>query len=174
MATVARTNEISTPKHAPARGDGRRKAPRGIESTVEQQLAELPHLDRETLQRRWETLFGHPAPTRVRRDLLRRVIAYRIQEEAYGGLKPATVRQLRRMAEDLKSGCTPTASPTASLRPGARLMREWNGDTHVVDVTPDGFTWRGKAYRSLSVIAREITGARWSGPRFFGLKDARK
>jgi hypothetical protein len=171
---VARTNEMPTQKQARAQGGGRPKANPESESTVEQQLAELPHLDREALQRRWETLFGHPAPARVRRDLLRRVIAYRIQEQAYGGLKPATVRQLRRMAEDLKSGCTPTASPTASLRPGARLMREWNGDTHVVDVTPDGFTWRGNAYRSLSVIAREITGARWSGPRFFGLKAARK
>ena len=165
---------MPTQKHARARGGRPRKAHRGSKNTVEQQLAELPHLGREALQSRWETLFDHPAPTRVRRDLLRRVIAYRIQEQAYGGLKPATVRQLRRMAEDLKSGCTPVASPTASLRPGARLMREWNGDTHVVDVSPDGFTWRGKAYRSLSVIAREITGARWSGPRFFGLKDTRK
>ena len=171
---MARTNETPTQKHARARGGGPRKAHRGSQNPVEQQLAELPHLDREALQSRWETLFGHPAPTRVRRDLLRRVIAYRIQEQAYGGLKPGTVRQLRRMAEDLKSGCTPTASPTTFLRPGARLMREWNGDTHVVDVTPDGFIWRGKGYRSLSVIAREITGARWSGPRFFGLKDVRK
>jgi hypothetical protein len=150
----------------------RRKAQSKITSTVEQQLAELPHLDREALQRRWQELFGHPAPLRVRRDLLRRVIAYRIQEQAYGGLKPGTVRHLRRIAEGLKSGITP-AMPSQSVRPGARLMREWNGETHVVDVTSDGFTWRGKVYRSLSVIAREITGARWSGPRFFGLKDSR-
>lgn len=156
-----------------ARGEVRKTTRSATRSTVEQHLAVLPHLDREALQQRWQELFGCPAPVRVRRDLLRRVIAYQIQEQAYGGLKPATVRQLRRIAGGLKSNNTPAVPATISLRPGARLMREWNGETHVVDVTPDGFTWRGKAYRSLSVIAREITGARWSGPRFFGLKDSR-
>ena len=150
------------------------KTNKTIDGTVEQRLAELPRLDRDSLQRQWEKLFGHPAPRRVRRDLLRRVIAHRIQEQAYGGLKPAAVRQLRRIAEGLKSGTAPMAAPTASLRPGARLMREWNGETHVVDVTAEGFTWRGKAYRSLSAIACKITGARWSGPRFFGLKEPHK
>jgi hypothetical protein len=169
---VAKKSEAPVRKQA--HGEVRKNAHSGIISTVEQQLAELPHLDREALQHRWQALFGCPAPIRVRRDLLRRVIAYRIQEQAYGGLKPATVRQLRRIAEGLKSSDTPTVSSTTSLRPGARLMREWNGETHVVDVTPDVFIWRGKTYRSLSVIAREITGARWSGPRFFGLKDSRK
>lgn len=162
------------PSRKQTRSEVRKNARSGTRSTVEQQLAELPHLGREALQQRWQELFGRPAPARVRRDLLRRVIAYRIQEQAYGGLKPATVRQLRRIAEGLKSSDTPAVPSTVSLRPGARLMREWSGETHVVDVTPDGFTWHGKVYRSLSVIAREITGARWSGPRFFGLKDSRK
>lgn len=165
---------MAVQKHGHAQSVAGAKTYKKTDGTVEQRLAELPHLDREALQRQWEKLFGHPAPRRVRRDLLRRVIAHRIQEQAYGGLKPAAVRQLRRIAEGLKSGAAPVAAPTASLRPSARLMREWNGETHVVDVTPEGFTWRGKGYRSLSGIAREITGARWSGPRFFGLKERQK
>lgn len=168
------TKKREQPSQRQAQGEARQKAKAGTISTMEQQLEELQHLGREELQNRWAKSFGCPAPVRVRRDLLRRVIAYRLQEQAYGGLRPATLRQLRRIVEGLKGGNT--LAPVATvLRPGAKLMREWNGDTHVVDVTPDGFTWRGKVYRSLSVIAREITGARWSGPRFFGLiQDPRK
>lgn len=165
---MPKKSEVASRKQT--RSEVRKNAYSGTRSTVEQQLAELPHLSREALQQRWQELFGDPAPIRVRDDLLRRIMAYRIQEVAYGGLKPAAVRQLRRLLENRSGATRPAASPTAFLKSGAKLMREWNGETHVVDVTASGFTWRGKVYRSLSVIAREITGTRWSGPRFFGLK----
>lgn len=107
LKTRRRTIAVAKTKEKPTRREAGQKAHGGTERTVDQQLAERPHLDRESLQRWWETLFGHPAPVRVRRDLLRRVIAYRIQEKAYGGLKPATVRHLRRIVEGLKGGEAP-------------------------------------------------------------------
>ena len=138
---------------------------------VEQRLAEIETYGSGALRQEWQKLYGCPAPKRVRRDLLLRAVAYRIQELAFGGLKPATVRRLKQLAD--KSGVGPVASPpaTASLRAGMRLMREWNGETHLVEVVEKGFTWRGQPYPSLSAIARAITGSRWSGPRFFGLLD---
>jgi DUF2924 family protein len=138
---------------------------------VEQRLAEIETYDSGALRQEWQKLYGCPAPKRVRRDLLLRAIAYRIQELAFGGLKPATVRRLKQLADKTRVG--PVAPPSAadSLRPGMRLMREWNGETHLVEVVEKGFTWRGQPYPSLSAIARAITGARWSGPRFFGLLD---
>ena len=141
---------------------------------VEARLAELARLDAPALRRLWQEHYGCPAPKRTRADFLRRAIAYRIQEKAYGGLRPATVRRLKRLAEELAASGRITATPASQLQPGARLMREWNGETHVVDVAEDGYRWRGRTYRSLSVIAREITGARWSGPRFFGLNGKRR
>jgi len=138
---------------------------------VEQRLAEIETYDSGALRREWQKLYGCPAPKRVRRDLLLRAVAYRIQELAFGGLKGATVRRLKQLADQTRVG--PVAPPPAgaSLRPGMRLMREWNGETHLVEVVEKGFTWRGRPYPSLSTIARAITGSRWSGPRFFGLLD---
>jgi hypothetical protein len=138
---------------------------------VEQRLAEIETYDSGALRQEWQKLYGCPAPKRIRRDLLLRAVAYRIQELAFGGLKPATVRRLKQLAD--KSRVGPVAPPpaAASLRAGMRLMREWNGETHLVEVVEKGFTWRGKSYPSLSAVARAITGGRWSGPRFFGLLD---
>ena len=136
---------------------------------VEARLAELARLDAPALRRLWQEHYGCPAPKRTRADFLRRAIAYRIQEKAYGGLRAATVRRLKRLGEELAASGRITTTSTSRIQPGARLMREWNGETHVVDVAEDGYRWRGRTYRSLSVIARQITGARWSGPRFFGL-----
>ena len=99
-------------------------------------------------------------------DFIIRAISYEMQAKHYGGLRPIVVRRLDRIA----GGATEDAPKTSALDPGTRLVREWNGATHTVDVTDDGFEWRGKTYGSLSVIAREITGAVWSGPRFFGLR----
>jgi DUF2924 family protein len=138
---------------------------------VEQRLAEIETYDSGTLRREWQKLYGCPAPKRVRRDLLLRAVAYRIQELAFGGLKPATVRRLKQLADKSRVGPVTPPPAAASLRPGMRLMREWNGETHLVEVVEKGFTWRGQPYPSLSAIARAITGSRWSGPRFFGLLD---
>ncbi len=103
--------------------------------------------------------------TRPRRLLLL-ALAYRVQVDAFGALDSKTNRYLRAVA----AGIPEAVRPLPALKPGVRLMREWNGQTHVVDVTEEGILWSGETYPSLSAIARAITGARWSGPRFFGLR----
>jgi hypothetical protein len=105
----------------------------------------------------------------VARDLLVLGVAWKIQEQAYGGLGAATKRRLADLAKAMEQDGDLARSRVARLKPGAKLIREWRGETHTVIVLEDGFEWRGKRWRSLSVIAREITGAHWSGPRFFGL-----
>jgi len=142
-------------------------------ASLEARLETLLHLDVRTLRALWVEEFDRPAPAHFRRDLLIRAIAYRIQEREAGGLRPATIRRLKRLAEDLQDGREPKALSPPRLLPGVRLMREWNGETHVVDVLAAGFAWRGARYTSLSAIARAITGVRWSGPRFFGLLNKR-
>jgi hypothetical protein len=133
------------------------------------ELAQLPDLGPERLKERWRTLYGTEPPPRISEDLLRRAIAYRLQERAFGGLKVSTRRLLQRIAEDAhhSGSATPAA---AKLRPGAVLIREWRGTSHQVTVLEDGVLFRGKRHRSLSEVARKITGNRWSGPLFFGLK----
>lgn len=128
-------------------------------------LNDLSALGREDLSKAWRTLHGKAPPPRMSQVFMRRVLAYEIQVQRHGGLPKATLKELAR-----KDGKQKQASQTGpSLKPGGRLLREWNGITHVVDVTEDGFLWNGDTYRSLSVIARTITGSHWSGPRFFGL-----
>ncbi len=109
------------------------------------------------------------SPERVARNLLVLGIAWKIQEQAYGGLGAATKRRLADLAKTREQDGDLARSRVARLKPGAKLIREWQGETHTVAVLEDGFEWRGKRWRSLSVIAREITGVHWSGPRFFGL-----
>ena len=122
---------------------------------------------------------GTRAPARPRapdrRDLESR-IAYRIQELAYGGLKPETIRRLERLGEELDGGDRAKRGIRADRdRPitGTRLLREWQGVEQIVPVTQDGFEWQGRPYQSLSAIARAITGTRWNGWVFFGLKNHR-
>jgi hypothetical protein len=118
----------------------------------------------------WRRLY-RSQPPRLSRDLLIRAIAYRIQELRYGGLSK-TIRGKLATRKAEQSG-EKTAVEGAKIRAGARLVREWNGRTHAVTVEEGGLTYAGRTYRSLSAIAREITGARWSGPRFFGLVSKR-
>lgn len=133
------------------------------------ELAALPHCGSEDLRRRWKELFGITTP-HVSDDVLVRAIAYRLQERAYGGLSASTSRKLRKIAADLRTNRKAVSLPdTPRIAPGVQLLREWNGETEVVEVTISGFVWRGQTYRSLSAVARAMTGARWSGPRFFGL-----
>lgn len=130
-------------------------------------LAALEGLDRDALAERWVAAFGCPAPHRSRSDFLRRAVAWKIQVEAAGGFDPALARRLAAL-----SGGKPDPAPRLPvLRPGARLMREWQGVAHTVIVTKAGFEHQGKPYASLSAVARAITGTSWSGPRFFGLRD---
>jgi hypothetical protein len=156
---------------------------------IEQEVASLGGLHRSELAERWEAIYGVPPPKGARRALLERAIAWHIQAQVFGGNKKEILRALLKgptgharnaptRAHVADSGAAVgidirVPSRQRAIRPlpssGARLVRDWRGKTHVVDVTQDGFVWQGKSYSSLSVIAREITGARWSGPRFFGL-----
>jgi len=133
-------------------------------------IARLSALTIFELRGEWRRHNGMPPPMRLSRDLLLRGIAYKLQERASGGLSKVTIRKLEKVAAERSgSGAAPPVPPIA-LKPGTRLVREWRGVTHSVLVLDDGVEWRGRRFRSLSEVAREITGAHWSGPRFFGLR----
>jgi hypothetical protein len=136
----------------------------------ERQIALLSDLSHPDLVARWRARHGSPAPRGMSRRLLLLALAYRIQADAYGDLDARTKRHLNAVTAGTPDAVPPRISAAPVLKPGMRLMREWNGRAHVVDVVDGGFLWNGETYSSLSAIARAITGARWSGPRFFGLR----
>lgn len=160
---------------------------------LEAEVAALGNLSREGLAALWKKAFGCPPPPSVRHKLLVGAAAWHLQVKHLGGLSPAASRLLRQAIADAEaalpskssgfqeiassqSNDRPRGQPSRSstdarqtLRPGARLMRDWNGRTYVVDVLEEGYAFEGKLHRSLSAIARQITGTQWSGPRFFGL-----
>ncbi len=142
------------------------------QSSVETEIGNLEQAGVITLRAEWRRLVGSDPP-RLSRDLLVRALAYRVQERALGSLSRASLKRLRTVAED-PQGVGPSPDPAASLRPGAKLVREWRGRTHVVIATETGFDYGGASYRSLTQIAKLITGAHWSGPRFFGLTDRKQ
>lgn len=127
-------------------------------------LDDLYHKGRPELCQSWKEQFGRRPPPKMSQAFMRRVLAFEFQARLLGGLSKDDLRALS--ITETKSS---TKSRSPSLKPGGRLLREWNGTTHVVDVTEAGYLWKGETYRSLSVIARTITGSHWSGPRFFGL-----
>jgi heterodisulfide reductase subunit A-like polyferredoxin len=135
---------------------------------IERELDRIRSLDLEELRVEWRRLY-HSEPPRISRDLLVLSLGYRLQEIEHGGLGKSTRRKLQTMAKVLRTTGRIAPTPSLSLKPGARLMREWRGRTHTVTVTEDGFEYAGTSYPSLTKIANEITGAHWSGPRFFGL-----
>jgi hypothetical protein len=126
--------------------------------------ADLEAMDRDGLLALWQDCFGRPAPKGMSLTFLRRFLAFDLQARSQGGLPAPLLAKLGR----IEAGQDRTATPV--LKSGGRLLREWNGVTHVIDATPEGYLWQGQHHRSLSAIARAITGAQWSGPRFFGLK----
>ena len=127
--------------------------------------AEIGAMDRATLIAAWADLFRSPVPKGLSQSFLRRFLAFEIQARQFGGLPKGFTGNLERRVS-ARAG-----RPGLILKPGGRLLREWNGVTHVVEVTEEGYRWNKQTHRSLSSVARAITGARWSGPRFFGLKD---
>ncbi|MCB1514818.1 MAG: DUF2924 domain-containing protein [Hyphomicrobiaceae bacterium] len=133
------------------------------------ELARLEALSNFELRGEWRRLHHMQPPKSFSRELMLRGITYKIQERAFGGLSKSVLRKLTVTASETTSAEKRRAAPRTVVKPGTRLVREWNGDTHTVLVHEDGVEWRGQRYRSLSVVAREITGAHWSGPRFFGL-----
>ena len=128
-------------------------------SLVQSKIAELRTLDTPALRTLWGETYGTP-PKRLSRDLLLYALAYHVQERIEGGLRPVTRRQLARAAENIGAGRSPSATPSA-IKPGTRLLREWQGVIHEVVVLAEGVRYRGETWRSLSAVAREITGARW-------------
>jgi hypothetical protein len=138
------------------------------------QLTALKGATATTLKEKWRTLFDTEPPSYNRRFLESR-LAYRIQELAYGGLKKETVERLRVLAKqyDGKAGTRPKGRSERMPIAGTRLIREWRGIEHCVTVRGDGFEYQGRPYKSISAIAREITGVRWNGWVFFGLKNQR-
>jgi hypothetical protein len=151
--------------------DGRRTGV--VDTDIASQLEGLRSLGERDLRTEWQRLYRAPAP-RLSRDLLLRGVAYRIQELACGGLSKAALRKLTSFEKELgEKGDLASVSERAPLRPGTRLLREWRGRTHAVIVVENGFEYAGSIYPSLTKIAGEITGAHWSGPRFFGLLEKR-
>ena len=135
------------------------------------EIENLGNLGREQLDQAWRDLFESGRPGRVCGDLLIKALGYRLQEKAIGGLKPSTRRLLERWGRN-GSERGPLAEPARTrLKAGTVLVREWHGVIHRVTVLDDGFDFHGERFRSLSEIARKITGVRWSGPLFFGLKS---
>ena len=138
---------------------------------IEAAINRIRSLGLEELRHEWRRLH-HSEPPKISRDLLIRSIGYRLQEIEHGGLGKSTRRKLQTMAKALRTTGRLGPMPSLSLKPGARLVREWHGRTHTVTVTEDGFEYAGTSYPSLTKIANKITGAHWSGPRFFGLPAA--
>jgi hypothetical protein len=124
---------------------------------------------REVLISRFRDLYRSEPPKQISRDLLLRALCFRLQQKAYGGHNATFKRRLRSMADELKRTGAIEAKGAQTVNPGTRLIREWQGTVHEVTVSDDGYVYRDQRYRSLSQIARAITGTRWSGPAFFGL-----
>ena len=132
-------------------------------------LARLTTMSSAELRSEWLKLYKRPAPD-MTIDLLRRGLAYRLQERAFGGLSPATLREIERLSRQRQRTGEAVVLPATRIKPGTRLVRDWGGSSHHVVVLDQDYLYRDRRYPSLSMIACEITGAKWSGPRFFGLK----
>ena len=133
-------------------------------------------LDIQRLRSRWHSAFGRPPPPYLSRHLLFRTLAYRLQTDRWGDLDGESRRLLDRSGSPERAGqrALDLSRRIAELRPGTILSREWNGQMQRVAVLPEGFAWDGNTYPSLSQVAFAITGTRWNGPRFFGLRESRQ
>jgi hypothetical protein len=183
----AKVSHLSVPN--PARNQTNEEVP--VEVLLSTRIAALASLDRNTLLQRWAELSAHPLPPRISRELLLQAVAYQMQVKAHGGAKGGLSRWCRmqlaetgkakaslgqqsgangRQRQQHKGRKSPGPATRHSFKPGTRLLRTWNRETHEVIVGADGlFHYRGQTYPTLSALARTITGTRWSGPRFFGL-----
>ena len=141
------------------------------EAQVEREIARIERMTLVELRQTWLTRFGAAAPKLKGRDLLIRVLAFRLQADVFGDHSPAVKRKLAHLASVLAKNPKASLFPSPSLKPGIVLMREWKGIVHRVMVQHEGFLYDEKTYSSLSDIARTITGTNWSGPRFFGIEQ---
>jgi hypothetical protein len=140
---------------------------------LEVEIARMRDLDNGGLRKHWRAVFGRLPPPHLPRHLLFRILAYRLQADRFGDLDSESKHLLDRSESPEKAGeqAVRLARRIADVRPGTLLGREWNGRMQRVSVLADGFAWSGKTYTSLSQVAFAITGTRWNGPRFFGLRD---
>ena len=140
--------------------------------SIEQALKALGDLDHAALKERWRVLQGGDPPRRLSRQLLLRALAHAIQERAFGRLSPMLRQRLQRLAAELQAtGRIASIGRQPRFKSGTRLIREWQGRTHEVTIHEEGFRWEDKTYRSLSAVAQAITGTRWNGHVFFGLRS---
>lgn len=162
------------PADAPAAGAFSDTDADRLTAKVEARLAELEQLSTQEMHRAWRRAWRKQPPTHLPRSLFLRLFAYRIQADAFGDLDKETMRMLERIARQRAAGEKPIVPAVPNprhgrLKPGSLLVREHAGVLHRVTVMKEGFAWNGETYRSLSEVARRITGTSWNGPRFFGL-----
>jgi Protein of unknown function (DUF2924) len=151
-----------------------RKGRTSTKTSVEDEIAHLRGLDLGGLRARWRSVFQGPAPAHLTRHLLIAIIAYRLQVDRVGDLDHATKQVLDRAIADeagMSARLSSLDQKRTELTPGTMLVREWDRQSQRVMVMADGFAWNGQTYDSLSKVAFAITGTRWNGPRFFGLRD---
>jgi hypothetical protein len=142
-----------------------------MQDQIAKRLAELPTLSRAALCDLWKQLFDASPPPNLRRDFMIPIEAFRLQEQAFGSLSARTRDRLRHLSRAFEKN-SESAIPSASqIRPGTRLVRQWRDQVHLVNVQANFYEYQGARYQSLSEIARLITGTRWSGPLFFGIKN---
>lgn len=138
-------------------------------TNVRDRVEGLPGKDRKKLIKVWEEVFPSPPPPKLRKELMVPILAYRIQELEFGGLSQTARRQLELLIANNRSNIGPANRPKTPAVP-AKLIRGWHGEVHEVLIVDDGFIYRGEAFKSLSPIAKRITGTPWSGPAFFGTR----
>lgn len=139
-----------------------------VKADLDAQLSQIPGMKTGQLRALWRELFDRPPHPKLRRELLIPIVAYRLQERALGGLKQATAHRLQAFTN------TARVAKRSGPQPGTRMVRQWQGRVYEVVTVESGFMYDGQRFRSLSEIARMITGTRWSGPAFFGLKKPKK
>lgn len=144
-----------------------------IDANLEAEIARLGDLDLGQLREVWRQRLGKP-PKIASAELTRRWLSWELQARVRGSIDPATRARLKQLSKADRAGPAPAIPSCSALRPGTMLTREWNDVTHRVMVLEEGFTWNGQQFTSLSEVALYITGTRWSGPRFFGLRQRSK
>src|SRR3954447_26861043 len=158
----------------PGAGGGAPNGAARLSAELHAKLAMLAQMDAERLRMEWRRWYRVLPPSRLGRELLLLGVAWKIQEQLHGGLGAGTTRRLAELAATMADGGDIVRSRAARLRQGAKLVREWQGQMITVLVLEDGFEWQGRRWRSLSMIARAITGTRWSGPRVFWVDKGKR
>jgi hypothetical protein len=142
-----------------------------MRNPIAQRLAALPQLSKSTLYDLWKELFNGSPSQKLRRDFMIPILAYRLQEKAFGSLSARARDRLRQLSVTFEKDINSAIPVSPQLRSGTRLVRQWRDQVHLVNVKTNGYEYQGARYQSLSEIARLITGTRWSGPLFFGIKN---